>query len=166
MTQKGLGEAIGVSEGAVGNWERGGAIAWPNAVSLARFFETTPTYIVNGDGNGSVPREEPHAGRDSVARLARLEAQITWPPGAAGELREHDRTTRAAMTGVWRRLDRIEERLSALEATAERHAEETRASIDELALALAGRAIASGSRASRAARERESSAQDATSNRS
>lgn len=58
LTQRALGELVGVKERTVQQWEAGGNLEWDNAIQLARVAKTQPQWIQAGPGPDPPPPDE------------------------------------------------------------------------------------------------------------
>jgi transcriptional regulator with XRE-family HTH domain len=108
-TQAALAALVGVSDSAIQQWQRGTNITWPHVRELARVFNKTPQFILNGD-----ERPEPAAGDDLDERVTRIEERLFVAADHSRMLREHDQFVRQAFGVLGAQLDAFKRELEAV----------------------------------------------------
>jgi DNA-binding XRE family transcriptional regulator len=111
FTQKMAAQAVGVTERAYQEWEKGGPIDGPNLIALARVLRTTPDFILDGEEGRPVD--------DTGRRLDRLEAEALSHARSNGvdrptALRAHDKRVQDDLEEIKDRVSALAEQLGQL----------------------------------------------------
>jgi phage repressor protein C with HTH and peptisase S24 domain len=98
LTQKELGTRLGVSRGAVANWETGGDISRENQARLSTALDASLDWLEKAEGS------PPHVNGNSFSGIPVEPNRIGDRQSSVGVVEQSNATLSTASSGHWRRL--------------------------------------------------------------